>query len=50
MSTFDNLTAFEQLVLKCGAILGTDFLRDELEAVLDYPFNLTLALGKHVIF
>ena len=34
MATFDKLKPFEQMFLKCGAILGDKFERQLLEAII----------------
>ena len=34
MATFDKLNPFEQMFLKCGAILGDKFERQLLEAII----------------
>lgn len=34
MSAFDRLSPFEQLLLKCGSVIGNEFSREMLHAVL----------------
>ena len=46
MKTFDSLNFFEQLVVKCSAILGIQFLRDMMVYVMNGTDKKKTALGE----
>ena len=45
LKTFDSLNFFEQLLVKCSAILGLQFLRDMLLYVMNATDKRKTALG-----
>lgn len=45
LRTFDSLNFFEQLLVKCSAILGNQFLRDMLLYVMSAQNKRKAALG-----
>lgn len=46
LKTFDSLTSYEQLLIKCSAILGTQFPRDMLLYVMSSTLPRQAALGN----
>ncbi|XP_014282612.1 adenylate cyclase type 10 isoform X3 [Halyomorpha halys] len=50
MATFDKLTPFEQLLLKCGAVLGKDFKRYALVYMMEFPSESAVCEAVEVLF
>lgn len=46
LKTFDSLSYYEQLLVKCGAILGNQFFRTMLFYVMSAEDKRKFALGK----
>ncbi|CAH1402591.1 unnamed protein product [Nezara viridula] len=50
MATFDKLTPFEQLLLKCGAVLGKEFKRYALVYMMEFPSESAVCEAVEVLF